>query len=507
MIMKQDLQDLMEENHEQNENGETGRTAETLAAVDVSKLTDAELDRFEAELAALPRETVAASMELCYRMVLLRLQRWDQQGARRWQNALIALRKGMTEGTPAHKQLENRIFCAGIALAQNPSSNLLLNLSVLKHEFGGEKITLARLSATNKMPSVLRGAKDLSFLSPYYSASASIVRPLLDALLEDGGSGVCEVGIAEVLYQKNDINGASLQVAGGFSVNNPEIVFAGLAQLAWIGAVDPNAKPPEKVLEHFAALLEERKADYLRPNFEALAVRFAMLRGHTEKIRAWVDACPADELSGCIPANYYILITKAKAYLALGEYRSAATLLESLILALQENDRILDLMECLAGSAVACELLGSGEVAVKKLERALMMAQEYGYVRVFADYGKQMFHLLTRYTREGQLHEELQERFLKRIIEAAKTYSTLWPALFDAGTDAGAEEQTGEELTQSEVHILQLLDTGRTNKQIADELDVKVTTVKFHLSNIMEKLGAANRVEAIKRAREKGILA
>jgi LuxR family maltose regulon positive regulatory protein len=43
---------------------------------------------------------------------------------------------------------------------------------------------------------------------------------------------------------------------------------------------------------------------------------------------------------------------------------------------------------------------------------------------------------------------------------------------------------------------------GRRNRQIADELVVTLETVKRHVSHIFDKLGAANRTEAVARARE-----
>jgi hypothetical protein len=55
-------------------------------------------------------------------------------------------------------------------------------------------------------------------------------------------------------------------------------------------------------------------------------------------------------------AYSYELITRAQALIALGRCREALTLLERLLLLLQEDTRPLDTIECLAHSAVACEL-------------------------------------------------------------------------------------------------------------------------------------------------------
>jgi DNA-binding NarL/FixJ family response regulator len=51
-------------------------------------------------------------------------------------------------------------------------------------------------------------------------------------------------------------------------------------------------------------------------------------------------------------------------------------------------------------------------------------------------------------------------------------------------------------LTQREVAVLELVGQGKSNKQIARDLNVREATVKVHLRHIMRKLGAVNRTEA-----------
>jgi LuxR family maltose regulon positive regulatory protein len=63
-----------------------------------------------------------------------------------------------------------------------------------------------------------------------------------------------------------------------------------------------------------------------------------------------------------------------------------------------------------------------------------------------------------------------------------------------------------ETLTTREIEVLRLVALGRSNSQIAAELFVTVGTVKSHLHTVAGKLGAANRVEAVARGRELGLL-
>jgi LuxR family maltose regulon positive regulatory protein len=61
-------------------------------------------------------------------------------------------------------------------------------------------------------------------------------------------------------------------------------------------------------------------------------------------------------------------------------------------------------------------------------------------------------------------------------------------------------------LTGRELQVLAMLAVGEPNQAIAGELFVTVFTVKKHVSHILGKLGAANRTEAVARARDLGLI-
>ena len=54
----------------------------------------------------------------------------------------------------------------------------------------------------------------------------------------------------------------------------------------------------------------------------------------------------------------------------------------------------------------------------------------------------------------------------------------------------------GEPLTSREVEVLRLIAGGASNAGIADRLGISVHTVKRHVANVLQKLGAASRAEA-----------
>lgn len=61
-------------------------------------------------------------------------------------------------------------------------------------------------------------------------------------------------------------------------------------------------------------------------------------------------------------------------------------------------------------------------------------------------------------------------------------------------------------LTAREVEVLRLLAQGKTNKEIAESLVITERTVKFHVSSILDKLGAGNRTEAVTLAIQLGLI-
>lgn len=61
-------------------------------------------------------------------------------------------------------------------------------------------------------------------------------------------------------------------------------------------------------------------------------------------------------------------------------------------------------------------------------------------------------------------------------------------------------------LSNREVEILRLVSTGLSNKEIADKLVIAEGTVKNHLTNILAKLAAKDRMQAVIKARDLGII-
>ena len=78
--------------------------------------------------------------------------------------------------------------------------------------------------------------------------------------------------------------------------------------------------------------------------------------------------------------------------------------------------------------------------------------------------------------------------------------------VIDPDLAATAAFAPGDPLTDRERAVLRLADDGRSNKEIGRALDLSPGTVRNYLSEAAAKLGAANRIEASRIARENGWL-
>lgn len=133
------------------------------------------------------------------------------------------------------------------------------------------------------------------------------------------------------------------------------------------------------------------------------------------------------------------------------------------------------------------------------LIEALRLAQPENYQRLFLDEGRVMQALLK------SVVAEIQEKHL------ADYASGLLHAFEQEQVQASSARRPGpsallEPLTSQEQRVLRLLAEGASNQQIATQLVIQLVTVKKHVTNLLGKLGAANRTQAIVRAREYGLL-
>ncbi|MFQ5469716.1 MAG: LuxR C-terminal-related transcriptional regulator [Gammaproteobacteria bacterium] len=159
----------------------------------------------------------------------------------------------------------------------------------------------------------------------------------------------------------------------------------------------------------------------------------------------------------------------------------ALTLLTPLLLTAEQKQHRTALIELLVLQALARQAQGKTRQAIESLERALGYAENEKHIRVFLDEGAPMAALLKRALKGS--HADYVQNLLKQMGDE--------PSL---GRNDGS---LIEPLSSKERKTLELLITGLSNKEIAEQLFVSPNTVKTHVKNIYRKLSVNNRVEAV----------
>jgi two-component system, NarL family, response regulator LiaR len=137
--------------------------------------------------------------------------------------------------------------------------------------------------------------------------------------------------------------------------------------------------------------------------------------------------------------------------------------------------------------------------------------QKYPQIRIIA---------LTSFSEQNMVQGALQAGatgYLQKNVTAAELGNAIRSAFAGRMTlsqeavqvlaNAGAQPQIhGNELTERERDVLKGMVEGLNNNEIAEKLVISLGTVKFHISNVFQKLGVDSRVEAVKLAIEQKLV-
>jgi LuxR family maltose regulon positive regulatory protein len=335
----------------------------------------------------------------------------------------------------------------------------------------------------------------------------------LDAATVPGRSqlpiaGSAYVGLSEVAYQRNELGPALEHVTRGIELCRqltwPPPLASGLVRLAWIRQARGD---PAGALE---AIDEASKAAPGPPGLlnpvPAQRARLLLAQGDLTAAARWTKEAGLDADDEPAYARETGHLVLARVLLVQERPGAALALLDRLHLTAAAQDRMGSLIEIGALRALGLAASGEEAAAVAALAETLTLACPRGYVRVFADEGAPMAALLARLIaaqRSGGVAAEVPLGCLARLQRA------LGPQDIDSGAGRGdvtVVPALVDQLTSRELEVLEMLATGRSNQAIAGQLVVTLDTVKKHVSHLLGKLGAANRTEAVARARELGLI-
>ncbi len=320
-------------------------------------------------------------------------------------------------------------------------------------------------------------------------------------------AGPALVGLAEVAYQRNQLDLALRHVTEGVAlcrqfVHTPPLA-AGLATLAWIRQASgdqPGAADAMAEAESFSP----GPPGLLNP-IPAQRARLLLAQGDVAQAARWAADSgldPADQPDYPREPGHLVLV---RLLLTQDRPGQALTLLDRLDGAAAAQGRAGSLVEIRALRAMALAALDDGTGATHALASALRSGGPEGYVRVFADEGEPMAAVLSRIIaaqRSDHDAAEIPLAYLARLQGALDTASS--PP--GEAVPVCQAPRLVDQLTSRELEILALLAAGQSNQRIASQLFISLDTVKKHVSHVLGKLGAGNRTEAVARGRELGLI-
>ncbi|HEX7063488.1 MAG TPA: LuxR C-terminal-related transcriptional regulator [Bacillales bacterium] len=178
-------------------------------------------------------------------------------------------------------------------------------------------------------------------------------------------------------------------------------------------------------------------------------------------------------------------LTYVRVLIADKAYDRAELLLEQLLFAAESADRYGTRIEILVLQSVIFQKTNRIQKGMETIKEAVALACEEGYVRTFLDEGQPIHILLGRI---GTGYSPYVEGLLDLFQEAAKLSSGV------------------PRLTKRELDVLGMMGAGFTNKEMAEEINVTLGTVKGYASTLFRKLDVRNRTQAIARGQELELL-
>lgn len=338
-------------------------------------------------------------------------------------------------------------------------------------------------------------------------------------------SSLLSMFMAEAMYEANDISEAEkyLTEARPFLNNHGtvEVAIAGYNTQARLQTLDGQVNTALDTLREGERLGYQSNLLRLSATMiaEQITLNLRMGRISTAKSLA--------EKKGFLSSNNNILDTsredtqeikqlvKARIFMMDSPLRSIS-IINELIKRAKKQGRKKYLMELSILKSKALWLLDKNLEAQREMDTALRLGSPEGFIRVFVDNGHEVIEVIEEILNNRDnietmeplgLSHEFLGNLKKAIYETTGGASTIdVPDKKLPDTPEYNELELIEKLTKREHQILQLIEGGYSNGELAKLLFISEQTVKWHVHNLYTKLGARNRTGAISRARKLELL-
>lgn len=437
---------------------------------------------------SLPEAEILASPSLMQGMSMLCALAMDYEGSERWYGELQAFAERCGRQDAAGKQARSRLAWLDISLPQRGVNGLTETIPAVFRLLMNKEVTLPSFSVTSALPSIMNGGKDFSAWSKKDDLLYKTLRLPVEAVLGRDGVGLADCAIAESKFEKGeDVAGRMLSLLPQLNeVRNrgtPDMEFAISGLLARSQLASGQPADARRTIEVLRECFAERGLTRFLPNMDAMLCRIDMHTGDLDAADAWYREKAPREPTHLNVMRRYQYLTQAMVELEDGRPDTVQLTLAPLEPYVQNCARIIDGIHLNVLTAIAL-YRKKDERWRERLTAALDAAAEYRFIRTVSVYGTAVLPLLEALDWNGN------KAWRKRLMAAVRTQAAFYPHFLEPRL------APGEELTPTELQILHLLCADRSNAEIAQIMDVKLPTVKTHVSHILEKLDVKRRAEA-----------
>jgi LuxR family transcriptional regulator, maltose regulon positive regulatory protein len=398
--------------------------------------------------------------------------------------------------------------------AQSASDDITQGIQTLNQ---GSQLALAAGSPLLVL-NILAVKADLEQTQGRLRQAAATYQQILKLSTENGWQShphavVAHIGLGELFRQRNDLDSAaqylqeSLEKSQSWGLKNIEIrACLALASLRLAQRDPTNVYELIQQAAQVAHDWNRTSATRFVENHEA---RLALVQGALNIAARWADA------SGLGVNDAHLLYEREDEYLTLARVRiaqkrsdEALRLLNRLLAAAESGERRGSAIEILILQALALQTQKAGTEAIADRERAMILAEPEGYVRVFVDEGDRIREVISNWRLETGRHKDLTEAqtrlmaYTDKLLEAFPYNAHRLLNKNGPANSPVSQAPLVEPLSARELEVLHLIAEGLSNLAIAQKLYLSTGTVKVHLKHIYGKLYVNSRTQAVARLRE-----
>lgn len=227
----------------------------------------------------------------------------------------------------------------------------------------------------------------------------------------------------------------------------------------------------------------------------AIRTRIRLAQGSLKEPQSWAWRFSAEQNKPYF--KVFQLHTLAWLWIVDGKAGDALMILESILPQVEACQANAYLVENLSLQALALQQLNRQADAFSQLHRSLEQARLQQQERFYFELGPVMIDLLSRLSLRIAADDPIQD-ILLRLIGVSPSFTSQYKPV--------QADDLIETLGGREFEILRLIAEGLSNKEVASRLRLSISTVKWYIYHLYEKLGVNSRTQAIQRARELKIL-